>query len=462
VSDEPLDDGEIVEIPRPEPVSVPVALRAVSPALPREPSAPTPATYTLLTVAEVVDRPSPRWLVRRVIRQGEMVFVYGAPSCGKTFLVLDLVLAIATGREWWSYGTVRGSVLYLAGEGVAGLGKRILAWGREREVDVRTVPMRVLPHAVAVIDAEAFKTLGATVAALDPKPAVIVVDTLARYMVGGDENSAQDSGVFLDRCAQLGAASGAAVLIVHHSRKDSDIERGSSAIRGAADVMLQVTYKDHVTTVKGSKAKDAPLLDPIYLTRKVVHLGTDEDGESVTSLVFERGEAPLADAEPVDAATSAPEPEVDRGAKIRQALSRHFKHLGASGTALFNVSGLKRSTFYEALDAEVEAGRIKAIGRVRTPLYVLTEDAPEYVPPPPEEPASPSPSPGESVNSIPDSPGGSPSETREFESESGGPCKGAPDRGLGLALRGRKERKTSGKSKTATKKNPHPGEGGAP
>jgi hypothetical protein len=46
------------------------------------------------------------------------------------------------------------------------------------------------------------------------QPRLIVIDTLARCFGGGDENSAQDMGKFVQACDQLRRATGAAVLAV--------------------------------------------------------------------------------------------------------------------------------------------------------------------------------------------------------------------------------------------------------
>ena len=47
-------------------------------------------------------------LVKGVIGAGALVLVYGEPGCGKTFLVLDLGLSVADGREWFGHRTRRG------------------------------------------------------------------------------------------------------------------------------------------------------------------------------------------------------------------------------------------------------------------------------------------------------------------------------------------------------------------
>jgi hypothetical protein len=65
-------------------------------------------------------------------------------------------------------------------------------------------------------------------------------DTLALCMAGGDENSSQDMGRAIQSLKLIQRETGAHVQVVHHTGKDGGAERGSSALRGAADTMMAV------------------------------------------------------------------------------------------------------------------------------------------------------------------------------------------------------------------------------
>ena len=68
----------------------------------------------------------------------------------------------------------------------------------------------------------------------------VILDTLARCMVGADENSAKDCGVVVDAMTRLlGRTPGGrgVILGVHHAGKDGKTLRGSSAFEGAADTV---------------------------------------------------------------------------------------------------------------------------------------------------------------------------------------------------------------------------------
>jgi hypothetical protein len=369
-----------------------------------------PGAYVLLTAREVVELPMAPRLVKGVIRVGEFCVVYGDPGCGKTFVVIDLSLKIATGREWFGRKTRKGRVVYLAGEGAGGLGRRIRAWIIEHKEELDNLDLRVLPHSIALMNRAEFDRLIETLSELEQKPVLVVIDTLARYMLGGDENSAQDMGVFINRCAAVAKATGAAVIVIHHKRKGNAAERGSSALRGAADVMIEVTRDENLIEVVGDKSKDDAPLPTLYLKTKSLWLGNDEDNEPVTSLVVLQGEPPADAATPVAAQLGQVEHAQDNGAVIRRVLATLFNGR-ASGGSLRSASGLKKTTHHEALEAEIKAGRIITEGG-RYPIYALTPLASEY--------RSPSPSPGESADSsgLPDQ------SSRESESESTPTLKG--------------------------------------
>jgi hypothetical protein len=131
--------------------------------------------------------------------------------------------------------------------------------------------------------------------------ALIVIDTLARAFVGGEENSAKDMGLLVGGCQQLEVETGATVLIVHHagkpkSKKVAATERGSSALRAAADVVIQQTKKGDLVTVENEKQKDNEQFPAIKLRMRVLNLGVDDKtGKPITSCVLVPADGIVAD-----------------------------------------------------------------------------------------------------------------------------------------------------------------------
>jgi hypothetical protein len=88
---------------------------------------------------------------------------------------------------------------------------------------------------------------------------LVVIDTLSRSLPGGDENDAEAMTVAIQNVDRIRENTKAAVLVVHHQTKDSaddsesSRERGSSTLRGAADVMLHMSTKKKILTVNAAR-----------------------------------------------------------------------------------------------------------------------------------------------------------------------------------------------------------------
>ena len=89
--------------------------------------------FALISLDTIMTMPNPRWLVECVIPEYSLSVVYGQPKNGKSFFVLDLALCIAAGVSWNNHSVQQGHVVYIAGEGVRGLKRRIGAWMKVNE-----------------------------------------------------------------------------------------------------------------------------------------------------------------------------------------------------------------------------------------------------------------------------------------------------------------------------------------
>lgn len=170
--------------------------------------------------------------------------VFGASGAFKSFYVLDAALRTAQSLP----------VAYVAAEGAGGLNARVSAWCKYHKLPPGD--LHFICEEVNLRDTAAVNRLGLT---LNPiKPKLIVIDTLARCMVGGDENSARDVGMAVNGCSSIQRAFSSAVTVVHHANKADRGERGSGALRGAADTMIEVAAGgDGLIRASCSKTKDA-------------------------------------------------------------------------------------------------------------------------------------------------------------------------------------------------------------
>lgn len=187
--------------------------------------APRPK-FRLLTADELEKLPPPQWLLPDRLPEGQ-TWMYGEPGSGKTFIALDWALSVAASGL---------TVLYFVGEGVTGFARRVASWRQHRTAE--TAGFYAIPQAPHLLNREAIETLRNTVS--EYNPALIVIDTFARAAVGGDENSAKDVGMAIDALDGIWRDYHASSLVLHHSNKSGSGERGSSAIRGAADATWEV------------------------------------------------------------------------------------------------------------------------------------------------------------------------------------------------------------------------------
>ena len=201
--------------------------------------------------------PPVEFIVEGLLTRHGVAVMYGEPGAGKSFLAIDLALSIAYGTHWHGQAVEQGAVLYIAGEGVGGLGKRIKAW--QAHYDMKgEVPFFVLPTAVRFREPEDVERLLRTIDSLGVKFKAVFIDTVARALLGGDENSSTDMGLFIDSCEIVKRHCNCALIAIHHSGKDAARGmRGSTALLGAVDTSVRIMKKDGNVELSVEKQKDA-------------------------------------------------------------------------------------------------------------------------------------------------------------------------------------------------------------
>ena len=160
------------------------------------------------------------YLIKNWIAPGTLAVLYGPPNVGKSFLALNLAHAIATGLPWAGERTTKSICIYAALEGAQSFARRIHAIG-DGSIWVISLPMTFASR--NSIDTMALIHAVGTLQPRHGPPGLIVIDTLARAMVGADENSGLDMGILIHQMDQIRKVTGAAVLLVHHSGKNREL-----------------------------------------------------------------------------------------------------------------------------------------------------------------------------------------------------------------------------------------------
>ncbi len=243
-------------------------------------------------------QPAPiSWLVKRWLQSQALIMVHGPSGGGKTFVVLDWCLRMASGIEEWAGQKVRpGNVVYLAGEGHHGLRGRVAAWKHHHQAG--HLAMWLSKDGCDLNTATGYIKVVDQVRALPENPAVIVVDTLHRFLAG-DENSAQDAKTMLDACNSLMNEFKCSVILVHHTGVAEEAQhraRGSSAWRGALDIEISIVpgKDDQPMQIVQRKSKDAEMAQTVFVELQQVTIPGwyDEDNQPVTSAIIVQSQAP--------------------------------------------------------------------------------------------------------------------------------------------------------------------------
>jgi len=114
----------------------------------------------------------------------------------------------------------------------------------------------------------------------------VTQDTLARALMGGNENSGEDMGLLVSNADRIRHELGCVFEFIHHSGKDAARgARGHSSLKAATDTELEVTANSGLHQMKPTKQRDFALGDAFTFKLNQVEIGLDQKGEMVTTCV---------------------------------------------------------------------------------------------------------------------------------------------------------------------------------
>lgn len=289
-------------------------------------------------ISEFEETPPIEYLIPHEVPAHSLVVIYGASGSCKSFLAIDYGGEIA----------LKQSIVYIAGEGESGYYARYHAWlkhtGHKKEGKFHLVAGAL--QLLKLGDVEAFIE-----EARDYKPAAVIIDTLARSMVGGDENNQKDMGLFVYGCDLIRKALNCTVIVVHHTGKAGDSERGSSVLRGAADMMIAVTNEEGIVKIACGKSKDSkPFMHRYCRLQEVTIM---QNGKQVVSAVLEAWQRVKVDAKELS----------PNQARILECLASEIFAQGAKASDIKGYSNITNSSFYTALNSLIKRGYAKKLGK---------------------------------------------------------------------------------------------------
>jgi len=178
-----------------------------------------------------------RWLIEGLWSAEAVGIVGGEPKCCKSFLALDMAVAVAAGTPCLGrFPTVRrGRVLLFAAEdSLAVVRQRLAGIAAATNTTLDALDIHVIIAPVVRLDIELDRTrLEDTVRAL--RPALLVLDPFVR-LHRIDENASAEVAPLLDFLRGLQRRYQVAVALVHHARKGASHIRGGQALRGSSEL----------------------------------------------------------------------------------------------------------------------------------------------------------------------------------------------------------------------------------
>ncbi|OCB33705.1 hypothetical protein A5675_21670 [Mycobacterium malmoense] len=300
-------------------------------------------------------------MIANVLDQGTTALLYGKWSTGKTFIALDWAACVATGKRWQNRETQQRRVLYVVAEGAFGFGPRTDAWEVAWKSKIGDEWLSVYPYPVNLTNPREVDQLRALIEW--GGYGFVVLDTLARCMVGADENSAQDCGIVIDVMTKLRASTPGGrgtILAVHHAGKDAKTLRGSSALESGVDTVYSTSRDDEGwVSLRRTKRKDGPEYDH--------HVFKIDPIPSTDSAVMSVSARHGGDGEALPSA---------RSAELLAIFTQNFETTGASSGTLKAVAeeaGMTKTTYYRALNDLMDRGKLVNEGTNQRTHYRLAQ-----------------------------------------------------------------------------------------
>ncbi len=252
----------------------------------------------LLNVVRVAhiqpDPPNDRWLIDKLWGWPAVGLIGGCPKSLKTWLALELAVAVASGHPCLGRYDVhkRGPVLvYAAEDSAPAVRRRVASIATARNVPLESLAVGLIVEPILRLDSDDDRrAIEATVAKI--KPRLLVLDPLVR-LHSGDENSSSEISELLGFLRQLQRKHQVAIVLVHHMRKSSASQPGQ-ALRGSGDLHAWTDSALYLLRQKGElvmhvehRANATPSPVVVRLATLPCHLdvvrplnNTEDDGSS--------------------------------------------------------------------------------------------------------------------------------------------------------------------------------------
>lgn len=197
-----------------------------------------PLPVTRVAAVKAAAHPGHRWLVQDLWAEEAVGCIGGTPKSCKTWLALELAVAVATGRHALGRFPVRPSssapvLLYAAEDSPVAVRDRVAGIAKARDTDLDRLALGLITVDGLRLDLPVHRErLAATLAKVRPR--LLVLDPLIR-LHRGDENSSAEISELLGWLRTQQREHHTAIMLVHHVRKSAAGQPGQS-LRGSGDL----------------------------------------------------------------------------------------------------------------------------------------------------------------------------------------------------------------------------------
>lgn len=241
----------------------------------------------LIPVKNIMNKPfDTDWLIKDYLPANSTVMVFGPPASGKSLIAIEKAYCVGNGIDYHGHQVKKGTVVYVAGEGFSGIGKRLKAL----EIHNNNQAPNNIFISETSMDLNSSTSTQDLIKEIeritDHDVNLIIIDTLHRNFTG-DENNSKDISVVMKHCDRLRLATGATIILVHHSGlNDKGRGRGSSSIKGAMDVEYKVSKLSKSIVMHNTKVKDIEEPSDINFSLEIVNIGKLANGDQISAPIL--------------------------------------------------------------------------------------------------------------------------------------------------------------------------------
>ena len=186
-------------------------------------------------------------LIHGLLHRGHKMIIYGPAKAGKSYLVANLAVAIASGGEWIDHKCEQGNVFICDIEnGAAETYKRIEQICKQCSISKDCMNHITVTNMKGYAETTAF--IDKMIANIDPGCySAIIIDSVYNFL-NGRESQSEDVDHFMKEMDRLAAALKASIILCHHVKKATegytssiDMISGSSIFGRYSQTLIGIT-----------------------------------------------------------------------------------------------------------------------------------------------------------------------------------------------------------------------------